>query len=289
MCRWDEFLTEEYINVDTLDEGTKNFYGRFEAHYICIYMTMENFNINVSNTNGDDIGTIPGNHIELQFLVSLPTLLNKLQVYDFGSIPVSRSRGYYPGDNDLVYRRGRYKHPLGLPHPYVGGRQYGNQGWWRNICLGDLETSMREQAVNLDLVSLMMSFNSWATSYTVGHTHPLNQIHTCHIGMSPKFGDDYSKAVGKDVSSCSRQIVRGLCHLGVLDRNSNHLGEKASLLHNNVCEQVKCVLRDSCGEYKLRKNVLETEKLEDTLDDNGKEMLKQMTNWANTARGGRNG
>ena len=284
MNDWDAYI--DCTVPDHLNPENAGFYDRFENHYISIYMRMEKFDINVTDINNKSLGSVPGHDIELEFLISIPTLLNKLQGTDLGNITINSRSGYYPGDNDLLYRRGRYWHPLGLSHPYISGSN--NQDYWRNVCLGDLESSMRSQAVNLDLVSLMMAFNSWATSFTVGHTHPLNQIHTCHIGMPPQFSESYQQTVGKDTQTCSSQIIRGLRRSGLLEYEDPY-NHESSMMHNNVCDEIECAFRDRCDEYKHRQSLLTQEKLEDTLDEKGLDILKQMQNWARTAQGGRNG
>ena len=275
---YDEIMSQDGEITDYTD-----FYHLFKAHYISITLEISDFPINMMNIEGETLARVPGSELVLQFLISMPRLLNQLQIKDLHQINPTYNRGYYYNGRHsaFVHARGFYNSEYGFYHPYIN-RRYDRQGeGWSGVCLGDLTTAMHDNAGRLELGALVLQFHQWATTYTVGHTNPLNQPNYLHFGMPEEFGEGYRNSIGQDPQGCYSRLYTAISKKEDIPEDDRG---KACVA---VCNTIKCSLRDSCAQYISLNDTIDEE---ENMSDDDKEMIKQMKNWANTAqRGGLNG
>ncbi len=271
---------EHYKEYTQCDDEYGDFYNFFDKHYISITLYMKDFNINVTDSDEREVAKIPFEGLSLQFQVNLNRLLNKMQGTPLHEIVPTGTYGYHYNNRrvkQLVDRRAMIESKYGFTHPYVSSRGERNSGEWRGVCLGDLDSEMTTSAARLDIASLVLHFQKWATSYSVGHTNPLNRIQYSHFGMPKGYDKFYVSSVGQDVTHCFNRISRTVDPEGLLAT------EEVNSAIKQVCEGIKCQLRDNCRYYaELKSQELE----QSELTDEQKVIIKQMQAWAQTARGG---
>ena len=129
----------------------------------------------------------------------------------------------------------------------------------------------------------------WATTYTVGHTHPLNRIYTSHFGIPKEFSRDYLLKAGAEPGNCVTRMRSVIdCSMEEIDyaeagfRGRLHAMNKTQI---NLCDSMECQLRDRCNSYQ---DIIQEEKDEEELTDEQKALIREMSVWAQTA-GGING
>jgi hypothetical protein len=272
------FLDEwdEVTGMDGEEENGPGFYEDFDKHFLSLTFYIENFNINVKDKEDQDVGAIPASRLTLQFLISLPRLLNQMQVKPLGEIRDTSTASYHSDSymsRSLTSRRGMYQNDFGLLFPYINRNSNYSNSNWNGVCLGDLESSMRQNAANLNIASLILQFQQWATTYKIGVTHPLNPIYLSHYGIPGHFHDNYRLTNGTNTQNCYERLLDNL--------------DNSQKYAKSVCDEIKCALRDSCDGYV---NMTKTMHDEENMTDEQKKTAEEMVKWMTTARnGGLNG
>ena len=261
---------EEYVEITDWDNVD---YNGFKDHKLSISFHLKDFTIQVENIEGEELAVIPGGELILQTFISIPRLLNKLQLYRLGAVPVGNIHNYYNAAyarGDLLSVRGQYFYE-GLSHPYVS-TNYGNYGRWKSVCLGDLTSDMQSNAVNLELEALTLQFIQWATTFTVGRTHPLNPINRAHYGLPEAFSSLYRDSVGQNTRECWNRMR---------DNVRDNLGftDDAQVIEAcvQVCDNSNCALRDTCEQYYQYTTEREAAV---PLTDEQKETMARMLEWS---------
>ena len=283
----DDFVTqdsyEEVMSCDGEVTDYPDFYSGFKQHVILITLNMKDFPLHIFNTEMAKIASIQGSDISLQWLISVPRLLNQLQLKSLEQMSDNGTRSYYYNRSDhfsLLSRRGKYESEYNFLHPYINRRYSNGDIPWTGVCLGDLESGMRQNAIRLNLTALILQFQQWVTTYTVGHTNPLNQPNYMHFGMPEAYGTEYKNITGQSTEQCASKMMSEVQYK-IRETDNNQI-EGACMA---LCDTMKCSLRGLCGNYKQWSKEPEVE-----LTDEQKALVKQMRTWASTAqRGGLNG
>ena len=243
---WDKYL--EFVGMDeNSDYG--NFYNHFNRHYLSITLHMRDFNINVIDTANppNKLALVPFEEVTLQFNISLNKLLNKMQVTQLNQIHPQHQNSYYHHGGrqfNLTDRRAFVESKYKFTHPYISNHGDRNRDdRWRGVCLGDLDSEMMTNVIRLDIASLVLLFQQWATTYNVGHTNPLNRIQYSHFGMPKGYAEFYKNTVGQDTFNCYSRIKRAI------DPNSKMEADTLIGAAKSICDGIGCQLRTDCKSY----------------------------------------
>ena len=231
-----------YENTGRYDAITKNEY------VICVSLPAGKMNLFVGNNPYQvDIGaSILWFRMDLMKLIyaichERSTIVND-STFEFNYTPYAehgnRTVGHYFREWD-ENSPGRE-----LRHPYISGKSSWNQLLVNDdldashVCLGELAGSIDSQLKKLDLVSLCATLMLWNSTFHVGRTHPLNQLHSVFWGISPENNvDEFKNAVNRADSSTCRH---------------NRIDEDGEYEINTMyCDDIQCVFRDSCNTYKV--------------------------------------
>ena len=244
---------------------------RYDDIVISILIKNPKISLLRSDSTNEIVGVVPyDGNIELLLRVNIMRFLNYWAGKDnwnIISLPRNIDASHYRNGNGASYsmllNAKAMPNMLGLEHPFISrnqnfyGHNYGqdqnvisnseamedyNQNT-RGICLGDMYNDICKAAWSMDLVSLSMLVNMWATQYHVVRTGPLNNIKCAFHGVPEFITEEVKNTIGT-IGTPSECSLPNLTMNG--GRPTYRADEQFAIKY---CDKSKCQLKSECQFY----------------------------------------
>jgi hypothetical protein len=229
--------TVDITNEDLAETlNTHNIKLRFEILFNHVNLKIHSNSDRGNRTESDIIGSAPIEHFS--FILDMPLLPHLNEQWNNLDVDNGNLTRYLNRLPNRYSVKGINGDPYGRKHPFISSNYFNSEVY---VCLGDFEGELAKYCHNYDIIGFLLTAITWASTYTINHTNPLNSIHSLWYGMPSNFDDNFYNVLGVGLGRIS-------------DNGTNCL-----LFHNNPNKD-KFELSNYCNSCSLKDNCITLEK-----------------------------